>query len=381
MKKKILSITLSLILSITTILSLSYSFTHSTYAEAYPCSSYSGHNHCFTFNVTSECTADNKPQVKFTWENKWGDKSFNIVYTHNGHWYQFHVGNVTSATIPPNVGNDGDAGKDTAPLQVGQTITGKITGGVPKSEGGGGITTGYTPDDSAPLNDCSPQPTATATPSGPTATPTPGPHTNAKVVLLLPAVGGKNGGNPNPGRPTRNVTLYFYQADQDPSDPSITPIKRTGTVHLDSTTGSGTYGYFTNGTLDVGGLNGTYKVLVKSNQYLRKQFVPKDGDSSQTYVFTPGQTTVLPTITLLAGDIVPPPTTAGGDYGDNTIDISDYNMLARGCYGGKATTSSCANKEGADLNDDGKVDGIDYNILIRTFNILVNEGTQGGDGE
>lgn len=209
-------------------------------------------------------------------------------------------------------------------------------------------------------------------------TPSNGASAKAKVVLFLPAVGGKNGGNASPHRPTRNVTLYFYQANQDPTDPSITPITKTGTVTLDGATGSQTYGYFVNATLDVGNLSGTYKVLVKSNQYLRKQFIAKNGDTNQTYAFTVGQTTTLPTITLIAGDDAPAPVTAGGSYGDNTLDISDYNMLARQCYGNK---SSCPNKEGADLNDDGKIDGIDYNILLRSFNILAQQGSQGGDGE
>ncbi len=322
-------------------------------------------------NDTNACTNGKTTSVTVNWNGA------NCAYcTYTLHWTDNGASKTTNWTnsCPDNKSDPAYANNQTT--ITGTDITGSI--GVAPLNQGSQITSDTPNQCPAPTT---PTPTNSPTPAGPTATPTPGPHTKAKVVLLLPAVGGKNGGNASPGRPTRNVTLYFYQADQDPSDPSITPITRTGTVHLDTTTGSGTYGYFINTTLDIGGLNGTYKVLVKSNQYLRKQFVPKTGDNSQTYVFTPGQTTVLPTITLLAGDIVPPPTTAGGDYGDNTIDISDYNMLARGCYGGKATTSSCANKEGADLNDDGKVDGIDYNILIRTFNILANQGTQGGDGE
>ncbi len=228
----------------------------------------------------------------------------------------------------------------------------------------------------------SPTATPTTNPKNPTATPTSAGSSKAKVILVLPAIGGKNGGNPVPHRSTRTITLYFYNPDQDPTDPAIEPVAvKTGRVSLDTSVGSLTYGSFVNNPstgIDLTNLTGTYKVLVKTGSYLRKQFIPKNGDSSATFTFTNGQVTTLPQMTLIAGDIYPPASSATSDPGDNTLDISDYNLLVRQCYGNK---SGCPSQTAADLNDDGNINGIDYNILIRSFRILSDEGSQGGDGE
>jgi hypothetical protein len=62
--------------------------------------------------------------------------------------------------------------------------------------------------------------------------------------------------------------------------------------------------------------------------------------------------------TLSAGTL-----TVGDFNGDNKLDMSDYSQFVA-CYG----TKSCANnKVIMDLNFDGAVDGIDYNILRSAF--------------
>lgn len=54
------------------------------------------------------------------------------------------------------------------------------------------------------------------------------------------------------------------------------------------------------------------------------------------------------------------------DYGDNVLDIRDYNIFVS-CFGSRLNTSTCLNKEAADLNDDGVVDSSDFTLLFASF--------------
>ena len=51
--------------------------------------------------------------------------------------------------------------------------------------------------------------------------------------------------------------------------------------------------------------------------------------------------------------------------------ISDYNQIIS-YFDKKATMSPACNA--ADLNDDGTIDGSDYNLMLRSFNQLVPGG-------
>lgn len=67
-----------------------------------------------------------------------------------------------------------------------------------------------------------------------------------------------------------------------------------------------------------------------------------------------------PTASSLFGDV----------SGDGYIDIADFNILAS-CFANKAELPSCgANKTKADLNGDDKVDGVDYNLFLRSLNTI-----------
>lgn len=77
---------------------------------------------------------------------------------------------------------------------------------------------------------------------------------------------------------------------------------------------------------------------------------------------TPGSPTATPTKTSLVGDI----------NNDGKVDILDYNILAN-CFGVSVSspTDKCTYPQNADLNHDLIINGIDYNILLRAL-IRVN---------
>lgn len=202
------------------------------------------------------------------------------------------------------------------------------------------------------------QPTATPTPA-PTAVPSPTPSfapgsTVLNVTVGLQGIGlaGDNAnphsqGNMNPQRTSRTITADIY----DSQNQLVT--SQQATVIFDQSSG------MFKGTIDLGTnfTSGSYSVKIKTDQYLRS-LVP--GIQS----ITSGQTTTLPTVSLISGDI----------NGDNQINIIDYNILA-GCYSDLLPAADCtdANKVLADLNDDGNVNAFDYNLFLRE---LSNVGGQ-----
>ena len=109
---------------------------------------------------------------------------------------------------------------------------------------------------------------------------------------------------------------------------------------------------------------GSFSIKIKLNKYLAK-LIPGS-------TITSGTVNSLPATSPIVGDI----------SGDNRIDIVDYNALV-GCFGKKSVSDSCINKSepqsgdsgtdyNADLNDDGVVDGIDYNIFLKSLNLRVS---------
>lgn len=96
---------------------------------------------------------------------------------------------------------------------------------------------------------------------------------------------------------------------------------------------------------------GKYTLKVKTDRHLRR-LMP----GIQTIVAGQHNDT-LPAITLVAGDI----------DNNNALNILDYNALLD-CYSDLATASNCeqpGKKEASDINDDGPVNQIDYNLFLR----------------
>lgn len=111
------------------------------------------------------------------------------------------------------------------------------------------------------------------------------------------------------------------------------------------------------GTIPIANLaSGTYLITIKMDGFLGKQ-IP--GIVSVTQ----GQQVRIQVVSLVNGDI----------NNDNQLDIQDYNILIS-CFGSNQQTSSCiapptASSPGADIDDDGVVDGADYNLFLRELSV------------
>jgi hypothetical protein len=181
--------------------------------------------------------------------------------------------------------------------------------------------------------------------------------------------------------PTGSTTLQLEVGIYDLTDPypgftavgSFTPVhtdrglsvqvvdgtnavvqERTVTAHYDPTKKA----FVATAQVDL--TPGAYLVKVKLSNSLRR---------SQTGFFQvngPRQTIVIPRIVVFLGDI----------DGNNLADLTDYNLLI-GCYSELQPPKSCATKDlpgtvhepTADLNDDGMVNAVDYNLLLRIFSV------------
>ncbi len=145
--------------------------------------------------------------------------------------------------------------------------------------------------------------------------------------------------NQTPLHPNRGVNVQvFNTSNQMIAD-------RVGTINYSSASGKFT------GTIDLGNsfMTGNYNVRVKTDQYLAR-LLPG------IQRITAGVDNAMPPVALIAGDI----------EGNNALNILDYNILM-GCYSDFAPATSCtaAQKQQADINDDGKVNQFDYNLFLR----------------
>ncbi len=99
--------------------------------------------------------------------------------------------------------------------------------------------------------------------------------------------------------------------------------------------------------------NAVYTLKIKTPIHLRR-LVPG------ILTLTPNQTNTIPRITLVTGDIKT----------DNALNILDYTILID-CYSDIQPAKSCTdtNKLLADLNDDGFVNQVDYNLFLREITV------------
>lgn len=158
-------------------------------------------------------------------------------------------------------------------------------------------------------------------------------------------------GNATPKHATRPVTLLLYNQNN-----ALVAMAK-GSVSYSSAAKD------FQGTIAVPITSGSYLITIRMNGYLGKQIPTIISVST-------GQKITLPQTVLITGDV----------NNDNKLNILDYQALMS-CFANKTQQASCAapltnTSTGADLNDDGVVDGVDYNIFIREFS--VQQGISGG---
>jgi hypothetical protein len=199
----------------------------------------------------------------------------------------------------------------------------------------------------------------------------PTPRPNGPVISLSFSVSGigSAGGTFTPTRLKRNLTVYLYATDVNSNDNKVKPLYTIHTTaEYDTNKFSSTYTSFVNPRIDLGDTvkNAKYQIAFTTDQALRKLVKDKDDSIGGKIVVLArsNSKTILPPQRVVMGDMSP-------TRGNNIMDINDYNVLVD-CFG--QTQTSCNYFKYADLNDDGEVDGIDYNIMARSFRTLVGEG-------
>ncbi len=154
--------------------------------------------------------------------------------------------------------------------------------------------------------------------------------------------------NKNPSHLTRNITLSIFNT----SNQFI--ASATGTITYNSTSGSFTGSIIT----DKLATTGDYLVKASTDFHLTR-LLP-----GHIQHIIAGQSNKLSDAIFVAGDIVQ----------DNKLNILDYNQILN-CYSNLNPPVSCTDsqKQAADLNDDGLVNQVDYNLFLREL------ATQSGD--
>lgn len=327
-------------------------------------------------NIVSWCDASKNVYAKFTWNKGYTDATANAHYK-LGLWI---------SDFPPNPKEFTTDGATTLTLKFDPKYSGL--------DGASWVSNGWytqgTPEIGWPhtyfiLADCNaapptvtPAPTTNPIPSGPPGTAT----ANIKIRLdsfdLLDA--SQNSSTParQPKHTTRNVKIYLYKTtnyvDDLNGDHATNVI--SGTVSWsppdpNAENFQSTVGMYVNPNQSLG-------IITPDNYYV---FIRTEGSLMQPLSNPP---TLTPIVTSAINVLnFTTPLHMGKLAGnENRIGVLDFNVIQT-CYGATlsiAAKSDCLafpnikdnlfnNIPITDLNDDGKVDGIDYNIFIRNFGL------------
>jgi len=192
-----------------------------------------------------------------------------------------------------------------------------------------------------PSPTATPTPTVTPTPTpSPTLTPTPDPNTaHLELTVELPGIGLKETtGVTNPKRTARDLTVMLINGANQEVRTTTEAISFDRNVYK--------------GVINVSGniVPGPYTIKIRMDNTLWK-LIPG------IYTLGPQKTVKPDSQSLITGDM----------DRNNILELSDYNIL-ESCY---RKRNSCDDKYRSltDLNDDGILDGIDYNLMVRNFEI------------
>ncbi len=203
-----------------------------------------------------------------------------------------------------------------------------------------------------PTKTPTPSPNPTKTPTN-TQTPSPIPNTTKLKLnsVKLHGIGSggdatnnKSGGNLNPARISRSVTLELNN-----SSGSLI-MTAQGNINYSPNTGDFSGIITLPSSIDTG----NYLIKIKSPQFLKKQY-------NGIINVTKGSITNLPAIILVSGDV----------NNDNILSILDFKLISD-CYSDFLPAKNCSDqnkKNAADISDDGKVDQDDYNLYLRELSI------------
>lgn len=195
-----------------------------------------------------------------------------------------------------------------------------------------------------------------------------GPSIN--LTFTIPGIG-SGGATMTPIHLKRNVIVFLYETDVNSLNPTVKPLYTIkGTASYDTNPASPTYTSYINPTFDLGTTvkDGNYQMAFRTDQSLRTLIKksPSDIGGEIIGLTHDGGTLNLPTQTVLMGDTIP-------DDGNNTVNVTDYNAFVN-CFGTRNTTSFCTGENYGDFDDNGTIDGVDYNILVRSFALLLKQG-------
>lgn len=151
--------------------------------------------------------------------------------------------------------------------------------------------------------------------------------------------------NKNPMHTSKEMIVELYSI----TEPNTLVVSRTVPLVYDHLSGN------FKGSADLGSHfpTGSYNILFKLNKYLNRRI-------SQTLTITKNTHRSLEPINLIAGD----------SDNNNVLNILDYDLII-GCYSDYAPPVSCTNaqKSATDINDDGKVNQLDYNLFLRELSV------------
>ncbi|MGI8419050.1 MAG: hypothetical protein ACR2LN_00225 [Candidatus Levyibacteriota bacterium] len=218
---------------------------------------------------------------------------------------------------------------------------------------------------------------ASAQVSPPAGAPSPEPSNSAaqqgpliNLSFSVPGIG-SGGGNMKPLHPKRNVIVFLYATNVNSIDPNVKPLYTIrGNAAFDTNINSPTYTSFINPSFDLGSTvnDGDYQLVFRTDQSLRTivKDNPTDVGGKALNIGKKQTSLFIPLQTVLMGDTIP-------DDGDNVVKADDYNAFIN-CYGEKNNTTFCKGKNYGDFDDNGQVDGIDYNILLRSLAVVQQQG-------
>ena len=189
------------------------------------------------------------------------------------------------------------------------------------------------------------------------------------ISFTIPGIG-SGGGTLKPKRSIRSLSVFLYAPDANSLNQNVKPLYTiNGTATYDSNPASPTYTAYVNHSFPLGKdvKDGNYQILFRTDESLRAIVKERPEDvGGKLFDVNTYSTIPIPLHSVQMGDTIP-------KEGDNKIDISDYNAFIN-CYGDKNTSDFCQKSNYGDFDDNGVVDGVDYNILARTFRVLIQQG-------